>query len=123
VTEDRPAAPTLLPFIFDRWQHVRSQVRPRVVAEMRCPRRGHLVAVVVKTAHGLWAAWWQPDTFTSHPGLDLTRWECAWVDDSIRNAGCACATGTKSGLPARRRWIVPLYWLAEQHGTVLARMR
>ena len=130
VAGKRPEAATLLPVIFDDRGRLRPEAKRRLVAELRCPRRRHLVAVVVRTAHGPWAAWHLPTSGAPGPWIRTSglgpwaRWECAWVDpSSIRSAACSCRSRNQDGENVHKGWIVPLYWLAEQHGTVLARMR
>ena len=70
----RPPANTLLPVMFapGAWEDGRHRLRPeaerQLVAELRCPRKRHLIAVVVRTEYGPWAAWWESH-FTNE--LDL----------------------------------------------------
>jgi hypothetical protein len=108
---ERPPAAELLPALFDDQGRLRKDQRRHVIAELRCPRKRHLLAVVARTPLGPWAAWRIP----GH------GWLCGWMhtpaDPNVgigAFAGCHCA---RQGGP--KSWMVPLAWLATQHGTVL----
>jgi hypothetical protein len=128
----RPPADTLLPVVFYEapqqrggppGYRVRPEIQDQVLAELRCPRKRHLIAVVVRTTHGLWFAWRRPfgeGSWDYHGGYECA-WHVAW-DPQIENAGCTCRTRGYDGDTRRRVWIVPLYWLVEQHGVVMARV-
>jgi hypothetical protein len=107
---ERPPADALLPAMLDEQGRLRLIARQMLIADLRCPK-GHLLALVVGTKHGPWAAW----RVAGHP------WSCEWVrfpsdpDMTLLQAvGCRCRSAG-----GQRLWKVPMHWLAVQRGTVL----
>ena len=128
----RPPANTLLPVMFapGAWEDGRHRLRPeaerQLVAELRCPRKRHLIAVVVRTEYGPWAAWWEShftgNSWTSQPGLGCDPLAVRMGSDrsTTELAGCTCRTRHQAGFtdsqkldraavlarrPARHCWV------------------
>lgn len=107
MTDDRPDAEVLRRAMFDNHHRLVPRARRYVTADVRCPRRRHLLAVVVGTPHGRWAAWREPWVERTPSG----GWECAWSDEAWPvTVVCSCDRGKNS-------WLLDMPWLAGQVGT------
>jgi hypothetical protein len=90
----------LLPVMFDERHRLRLDVRRRVVADMRCPAKRHLLVTVVRTQYGLWVAARNPSAQPTPDG----GWKCGWFDDlADLEVTCMC----------RRIWVIDKTWLVE----------
>lgn len=64
---------------------VRPEVRYAILREERCARRGHLQAVVFKSAYGRWVAW-RPGEIRGA----RSSWAQEWLDDAGDSIEVTC---------------------------------
>lgn len=109
IARERPAAAAVLAVLFDNQRKLLPEAKRRVVAQVRCRRRMHLVAFVILTAHGPLAAWRTPRGGERN-GLG-GKWQGSWPDLPMRErVWCT---------DCRQSWSADLIWLSQQSGTIL----